>query len=140
MNARVATSLRLAIVALWLAGLLIIGTSEWSSHGAIYTAVGGSLLTGLLVGRWWSLAAAPAVGVGLVAIALLARGPDPEMGTVGAFYVTGLYVLLVNTPLGLGVTLRRVTEFYANAFRISRLPDEFVDDPSHLGSGNRPSA
>lgn len=110
MTAGTATGLRVAALTAWLAVLLAIGFSGWSSDGAVIAAVGASLLAGLLVGRWWALAAAPALGLGLVGYGLAATGPDPEMGVVGVLYVLALYVLLVDGPLGVGVGLRRLID------------------------------
>ena len=95
---------RVMVVVTWVVGLgLLLNWSDTSA--ALAVAIAASLITGVLVGRWWVLLV---VGLPLAwwVIGSLLPPPDPSAGEdwSGWFYVMAL---LLGGALGVGIGLRR---------------------------------
>jgi hypothetical protein len=100
--------LRVAGIAVW-AGFMI-GMASWSNTDAALVGAGiGTVVLGILVGRWWVLLV-PAVVGALLALGTLISDPDDfHEGSPGlwAAYVA-VWTIAIGALLAFGVAISRV--------------------------------
>jgi hypothetical protein len=99
--------LRVAAIALW--GVFMIGMASWSNTNAAMTGAGiGTVLLGVLVGRWW-VPLVPVVPGALLALGTLVSDPDDYhegSPALWAAYVA-LWTVGIAALLALGVAINR---------------------------------
>jgi hypothetical protein len=102
------------IVALWIAGTLLIGFEllELSTEANVIAFAVLSVAAGALVGRLWLLWVPVVFALTLVLIGEVVVGCDPDEGCYeeipagGLVFLYGAYVLLADSLLALGLLLR----------------------------------
>jgi hypothetical protein len=98
---------RVAGIAVW--GVFMIGMASWSNTDAALVGAGiGTVVLGILVGRWWVLLV-PVVPGALLALGTLISDPDDfHEGSPGlwAAYVA-LWTVAIGALLALGVAINR---------------------------------
>jgi len=108
-----ALGLRVAATALWI-GLLLAMASWSNSDAALAGAVAGTVLLGVLVGRWWVLWVPVVPGAVLALMTLVSRTEDSD-GTpswLWAAYIA-LATVGVTALLAVGVAISRAPRLLA---------------------------
>jgi hypothetical protein len=117
------TAMRMVVVAAWVGALFAL-TSWDDTTPALVCAAAATVVTGLLVGRWWLLLVPTVAAVALSAwLLLLARDPDEYWDADPADYVVAVVMVcaIVVALLALGVAARKVV----------RLGGALRDRPTH---------
>jgi ABC-type transport system involved in cytochrome c biogenesis permease component len=100
----VATALRRLVVGAWIAALML--SPEISTQDAVLL----TLLCGVVVGRWWVLAAPPAWAVAVIGWLVVANPDHSELTRGGEAILAVLFATIAIVVLAVGVGLRRALD------------------------------
>jgi hypothetical protein len=100
-------ALRAAEIALW--GGFMIGMASWSNTNAALVGSGiGTVVLGVLVGRWWVLLVAIVPGAVLAVGSLISDPDDFYEGSPGAWAAfVALWTIAIAALMALGVAINR---------------------------------